>query len=56
MITKIVIIFLCFVGIILAIMNFIKDDPPFTIMEKKEKLNEEVKEKIKTMLDEMKKD
>lgn len=33
-----------------------KDDPPFTIVEKKEKLDEEAREKIQNMLDEMKKD
>ncbi len=53
---KIVGILLLILGAGLAIINGIRADPPFTIMEKKEKLDEKAEERIKTMLDNMKED
>lgn len=53
---KIAGIFFCVLGVFLAIINGIRADPPFTIMEKKEKLDDEAKERIKTMIDNMKED
>lgn len=49
-------IFLCIWGVALAIINGIRADPLFTIMEKKEMLDEEAEERIKTMIDSMKED
>jgi hypothetical protein len=56
MLAKIVLILLCLPGSIVAFINAIRDEPPFTIMEKKEKLDKKTREKIETILDKMKKD
>ncbi len=45
MVAKIVLILLCIPGSIMAIINAIRDDPPFTIMEKRKRLDKKVREK-----------
>ena len=45
MVVKIVLILLCIPGSIMAIINAIRDDPPFTIMEKRKRLDKKVRER-----------
>ena len=53
---KIVGMLICIIGIVAVIINKIRADPPFTIMEKQEEVDEEAKERITEMIKEMKKD
>lgn len=43
-------------GTVAVIVNKIRADPPFTIMERGEEIDEEAKERIKKMVEEMKED
>lgn len=56
MVAKIVLILLCIPGSIMAIINAIRDDPPFTIMEKRKRLDKKVREKTIKKSDNNKKD
>ncbi len=53
---KIVGMLMCIIGVAAVIINMIRADPPFTIMEKQEEVDEETKERITEMKEEMKKD
>lgn len=48
----------CIAGAVVAIINMIrtKQDPPFTIVEKRETIEAESKKRIEQMIEDMKKD
>ena len=60
MLLKIVIVVMivlwCIWGAVMAIINAIRADPPFTIMEKWEKIDAEARKRIEEMIDNMDKD
>ena len=47
---KIVGMLICIIGVVAVIINKIRADPPFTIMEKQEEVDEEAKEIITEMI------
>lgn len=46
----------CIMGVVMAIKNAIRSDPPFTIVEKREKIDAETRKKLEKMIDDMKED
>ncbi len=51
-----VILLWCIAGAVMAIRNAIRADPPFTIVEKREKIDAETRKKLEKMIDDMKED
>ena len=49
----VVIVLCCILGAVLAITNEIRADPPFTIIEKREKIDAEARKRIEEMIDNM---
>lgn len=50
----VVVLLCCITGAVMAIKNAIRADPPFTIVEKREKIDAETKERLEKMIDDMK--
>ncbi|MBD5631766.1 MAG: hypothetical protein HDP34_00850 [Clostridia bacterium] len=49
----VVVVLWCILGAVMAITNAIRADPPFTIIEKREKIDAEARKRIQEMIDNM---